>query len=120
MIHFKNARSRCYVSLLESEVVKIATMGLAKIVRKVEILRKGKEKFKSEKKLKNKIFARKEKVSYVKMESSSEEFDVEFPKVDLAKLKKGPPYVCSFLQKITSMDKANDMKYLMCCLEINN
>ncbi|RYQ85812.1 hypothetical protein Ahy_B10g105429 [Arachis hypogaea] len=68
---------------------------------RVEIFRKEKEKFKSEKKLKSKTFARKEKVSYVEMEFSSEEFDVEFSEVDLAELKK----------KITSVDKANDMKY---------
>ncbi|RYR04161.1 hypothetical protein Ahy_B06g083750 [Arachis hypogaea] len=57
MIHFKNARSRCYVSLSKSKEVKIAT------------------------------------------------------KVDLAELKKGPPYICSLLKKITSVDRANDMKY---------
>ncbi|RYQ83488.1 hypothetical protein Ahy_B10g102173 [Arachis hypogaea] len=44
------------------------------------------------------------------MKSSSEESDVEFPEVNLAELKKGPPYVCSLFKKITSFDKANDMK----------
>ncbi|RYR35029.1 hypothetical protein Ahy_A10g050124 [Arachis hypogaea] len=71
-------------------------------IPRVEILQKGKEKFKSEKKSKSKTFARKEK---------SEESDVEFPEVDFAELKRGPPYVCSLLKKITSFDKANDMKY---------
>ncbi|XP_015949653.1 uncharacterized protein LOC107474543 [Arachis duranensis] len=33
MIRFKNARSRCYISLPESEVVKIATMGLGFYMR---------------------------------------------------------------------------------------
>ncbi|RYR78838.1 hypothetical protein Ahy_A01g003703 isoform B [Arachis hypogaea] len=34
MIRFKNARSRCYVSLPESEVVKIAVMGLGFYMRR--------------------------------------------------------------------------------------
>ncbi|RYQ90236.1 hypothetical protein Ahy_B09g096443 [Arachis hypogaea] len=33
MIHFKNARSQCYISLFESEVVKIAIMGLGFYMR---------------------------------------------------------------------------------------
>ncbi|RYR49270.1 hypothetical protein Ahy_A07g035658 [Arachis hypogaea] len=106
MIHFKNVQSRCYVLLLESEVVKIADMGLGFYMRRklinvhvpdlahltkkvcqVEILQKEKEKFRNEKKYKSKVFARKEKVSYVKMGSSSEEFDFKFPEVDLTKQK---------------------------------
>ncbi|RYR21210.1 hypothetical protein Ahy_B03g066490 [Arachis hypogaea] len=77
MFRFKNARSRCYVSLPESEVVKIAVMGLgfyirrkllnvhipnlahlAERVRQVEILRKEKEKYKNdERRLKSKPFS---------------------------------------------------------------
>ncbi|XP_016173770.1 uncharacterized protein LOC107616308 [Arachis ipaensis] len=118
LIHFKNARSRCYVSLLESEVVKIATMGLgfymrrkllneyipdlahlAEKVRQTELMKKEKEKYINEQRSKNKPFTRKEKVSYVTMESSEEEFDFE-TEVDLAELKKGPPYVCYLLKKL--------------------
>ncbi|RYR06767.1 hypothetical protein Ahy_B05g074078 [Arachis hypogaea] len=76
---------------------------LAERVRQVEILRKKKEKYESdERKLKK-------KVSYVAMESSDEEFDLE-AEVDLAELKKGPPYVCSLLRKISNSDKSSDSK----------
>ncbi|RYR04657.1 hypothetical protein Ahy_B06g084429 [Arachis hypogaea] len=128
MIHFKNARSRCYVSLLESEVVKIAIMGLefymrrillnvhipylshlVERVRQVEILKKEKEKYKNERMLKSKPFSRKEKVSYMTMEYSDEESNLD-AEVDLAKLRKGPPYVCSLLKKIPSNEKSNDSK----------
>ncbi|XP_057730542.1 uncharacterized protein LOC130945864 [Arachis stenosperma] len=110
MIRFKNARSRCYVSLPESEVVKIATMGLgfymrrkllnvhipdlahlAEKVRQTELMKKEKEKYRSKQRSKNKPFTRKEKVAYVTMESSKEELDFE-TEVDLAERKKGPPY----------------------------
>ncbi|RYR19421.1 hypothetical protein Ahy_B03g064188 [Arachis hypogaea] len=53
--------------------------------------------------------ANQEKVSYVAMESSDEEFDWE-AEVDLAELKKGPPYVCSLLKKIPNSKKSNDLK----------
>ncbi|RYR34891.1 hypothetical protein Ahy_A10g049951 isoform B [Arachis hypogaea] len=43
------------------------------------------------------------------MESSNEEFDLE-AEVDLAKLRKGPPYVCSLLKKIPNSEKSNDLK----------
>ncbi|RYR59028.1 hypothetical protein Ahy_A05g024877 [Arachis hypogaea] len=128
MIRFKNSRSRCYVSLPESEVVKIAIMGLgfymrrklrnvhipdlahlAERVRQVEILKKEKEKYKNERRLKSKHFSRKEKVSYVAMESSYEEFDLD-AEVDLAELRKGSPYVCSLLKKISNNEKSNDSK----------
>ncbi|RYR48007.1 hypothetical protein Ahy_A07g033997 [Arachis hypogaea] len=107
MIRFKNARSRCYVSLPESEVVKIVIMGLGfyERVRQVEIMRKEKEKYKSERKLKSKSYPRKEKVSYVVMESSNEEFDFETG-VDLVELKKGPPYV-----KILNVDKSKKYSF---------
>ncbi|XP_016199077.1 uncharacterized protein LOC107640041 [Arachis ipaensis] len=67
MICFKNARSRCYVSLPESEVVKIATAGLGFYMRRkllnmnildlahlaekvcqTELMKKEKEKYRSE------------------------------------------------------------------------
>ncbi|RYR15833.1 hypothetical protein Ahy_B04g072776 isoform B [Arachis hypogaea] len=73
MIRFKNAQSRCYVSLPESEVVKMETMGLgfymrqkllnvhvldldylAERVHQIELLQKEKEKFKNEKQYKDK------------------------------------------------------------------
>ncbi|RYR39467.1 hypothetical protein Ahy_A09g045018 isoform A [Arachis hypogaea] len=38
-----------------------------------------------------------------------EEFDLEFSEVDLAELKKGPPYVCSLLKKIANIEKSNDI-----------
>ncbi|RYQ99372.1 hypothetical protein Ahy_B07g087305 isoform A [Arachis hypogaea] len=91
-----NTRSRCYVSLLESEVVKIAVMGLgfymrrkllnvhipdlahlAERVHQVELMKKEKEKYRKEQKLKSKPFTRKEKVAYVTIESSEEEFNLE-------------------------------------------
>ncbi|RYR59578.1 hypothetical protein Ahy_A05g025476 [Arachis hypogaea] len=101
MIRFKNSRSRCYVSLPEGEVVKIAVIGLGfymrrkllnvhipdlvhfdERVRQVEILEKEKEKYKSEMRLKSKTFSRKEKVAYMAMESSEEESELE-TEVDL-------------------------------------
>ncbi|RYQ83820.1 hypothetical protein Ahy_B10g102678 [Arachis hypogaea] len=104
-----NARSRCYVSLPENEVVKIATMGLgfymrrkllnvhipdlahlAKKVHQTELMKKEKEKYRSEQRSKSKPFTQKEKVAYVTMESSEEEIDFE-TEVDLAEFKKGPP-----------------------------
>ncbi|RYQ96715.1 hypothetical protein Ahy_B08g092568 [Arachis hypogaea] len=128
MIRFKNARSRCYVALPVSEVVKIAVMRLgfymrrklvnvhipdlahlAERVRQVELMKKEKEKHRSEQKLKSKSFARKEKVAYVTTESSEEELDLE-TEVDLAELKKGPPYVCSLLKKLSSNEKSNHSK----------
>ncbi|RYR58067.1 hypothetical protein Ahy_A05g023749 [Arachis hypogaea] len=109
MIHFKNARSRCYVSLPESEVVKIAVMGLgfymrrkllnvhipdlahlAEKVRQVKLMKKEKVKHRNEQKSKSKPFTRKEKFAYVTMESSEEELD--FDADDMAEPKKGPPY----------------------------
>ncbi|RYQ99631.1 hypothetical protein Ahy_B07g087591 [Arachis hypogaea] len=45
--------------------------------------------------LAERFFPQKENVSYVEMESSSEKSDFELLEVDLAELKKGPPYVCS-------------------------
>ncbi|RYR10616.1 hypothetical protein Ahy_B05g079068 [Arachis hypogaea] len=79
-------------------------------VPQVEIMRKEKEKYKNERKLKSKSFSRKNKVSYVAMESSDEEFDFE-TEVDLAELKKGPLYVCSLPKKILNVDKSNDSKH---------
>ncbi|RYR59334.1 hypothetical protein Ahy_A05g025201 [Arachis hypogaea] len=123
MIRFKNARSRCYVSLPESEVVKIAVMGLgfymcqkllnvhipdlahlAERVHQIKRMKKEKEKHRNEKKLKSNPFTRKEKVTYVTMESSEEKLDFE-TEIDLAELKKGPPYVCSLLKKLPSNEK---------------
>nr|XP_025608002.1 uncharacterized protein LOC112701467 [Arachis hypogaea] len=111
LIHFKNVRSRCYVTLPENEIVKIATMGfgfymrrkllnvhipdlahLAEKVRQTELMKKEKEKHRTEQRSKSKPFTQKEKVAYVTMESSEEEIDFE-TEVDLAKLKKGPPYL---------------------------
>ncbi|RYR26905.1 hypothetical protein Ahy_B02g061215 [Arachis hypogaea] len=128
MIRFKNARSRCYVSLPESEVVKIAIMGLgfymrrkllnvhipdlvhlAEKIHQTELMKKEKEKHRSEQRLKSKSFTHKEKVAYVNMESSEEEIDFE-AEVDLAELKKDPPYVCSLLKKLSSNENSNDSK----------
>ncbi|XP_016173213.1 uncharacterized protein LOC107615681 [Arachis ipaensis] len=128
LIRFKNARSRCYVSLPENEIVKIATMGLgfyirrkllnvhipdlahlAEKVQQTELMKKEKEKYRSEQRLKSKPFSRKEKVAYVTMESSEEEFDFE-TEIDLAELKKGPPYVCSLLKKLPNSEKSNESK----------
>ncbi|RYR51005.1 hypothetical protein Ahy_A06g026063 [Arachis hypogaea] len=64
---------------------------LAKRVRQVELMKKEKEKYKNEQRLKNKPFTRKEKVAYVAIDSSEEEFDFE-AEVDLDELKKSPPY----------------------------
>ncbi|RYR26837.1 hypothetical protein Ahy_B02g061149 [Arachis hypogaea] len=102
MICFKNSRSRCYVLLPESEVVKIATMRFLNVhipdlahltekVRQTKLMKKEKEKYRSEQRSKGKPFTRKEKVAYVTMESSEEEINFETD-VDLAELKKGPPY----------------------------
>ncbi|RYR34536.1 hypothetical protein Ahy_A10g049485 [Arachis hypogaea] len=71
---------------------------LAEKVRQMEMIRKEEEQYKSERKLKSKSFSRKEKVSYVAMESSIEGSDFE-AEVDLTELKKGPPYVFFFTQK---------------------
>ncbi|XP_015932637.1 uncharacterized protein LOC107458936 [Arachis duranensis] len=128
LIHFKNARSRCYVTLPENEIVKIATMGfgfymrrkllnvhipdlahLVEKVRQTELMKKEKEKHRTEQRSKSKPFTQKEKVAYVTMESSEEEIDFE-TEVDLAKLKKGPPYVCSLLKKLPGSEKSNDSK----------
>ncbi|XP_015948447.1 uncharacterized protein LOC107473398 [Arachis duranensis] len=128
LIHFKNARSRCYVTLPENEIVKIATMGLkfymrrkllnmhipdlahlAEKVRQIELMKKEKEKHKTEQRSKSKPFTRKEKVAYVTMEFSEEEIDFE-TEVDLAELKKRPPYVCSLLKKLPSSEKSNDSR----------
>ncbi|RYR78540.1 hypothetical protein Ahy_A01g003365 [Arachis hypogaea] len=100
-----NARSRCYISLPESEVVKIAIMGLgfymhrkllnvhipdlahlAKKVCETELMKKEKEKYRSEQISKSKPFTRKEKVAYVTMKSSKEELDFK-TEIDLAELK---------------------------------
>ncbi|RYR53322.1 hypothetical protein Ahy_A06g028360 [Arachis hypogaea] len=43
------------------------------------------------------------------MESSEEEIDFEI-EIDLAELKKGPPYVCSLLRKLPSSEKSNESK----------
>ncbi|RYQ96103.1 hypothetical protein Ahy_B08g091646 [Arachis hypogaea] len=43
------------------------------------------------------------------MESLKEEVDFE-TEVDLAELKKGPPYVCSLLKKLLGNEKSNDSK----------
>ncbi|RYR31350.1 hypothetical protein Ahy_B01g056158 [Arachis hypogaea] len=90
------ARSICYLSLPESEVVKITVMGLGFYMRRkllnvhipdlahlaervcqVELMKKENEKYRNEQKLKSKPFTRKKKVAYVTMESSDEEFDLE-------------------------------------------
>ncbi|RYR47892.1 hypothetical protein Ahy_A07g033877 [Arachis hypogaea] len=76
--------------LLNVDILDLAH--LVERVRQIEILRKDTERFKNEKRLKNKSFSRKEKVSYVEIKSSSEEFDFEFSEVDLVELKNGPPY----------------------------
>ncbi|RYQ80193.1 hypothetical protein Ahy_Scaffold1g106760 isoform A [Arachis hypogaea] len=104
-------QSRCYVSLPESKVVKIAFMGLrfymrqkllnvhipdlahlTEKVRQTKLIKKEKEKYRSEQRSKNKSFTRKEKVDYVTMESSEEELDFK-TEIDLAELKKGPPFL---------------------------
>ncbi|XP_057760102.1 uncharacterized protein LOC130980438 [Arachis stenosperma] len=128
LIHFKNARSRCYVTLPENEIVKIATMGLefymrrklfnvhipglahlAEKVRQTELMKKEKVKHRTEQRSKSKPFTRKEKVAYVTMESSKEEIDFK-TEVDLAELKKGTPYVYSLLKKLPGSEKSNDSK----------
>ncbi|RYR77514.1 hypothetical protein Ahy_A01g002001 [Arachis hypogaea] len=82
---------------------------LAEKVRQTELMRKEKEKYKNEQSSKSKPFTRKEKVAYVTMEFSEEEFDFE-TEVDLAERKKSPPYVCSLLKKLSSNEKSNDSK----------
>ncbi|RYR12110.1 hypothetical protein Ahy_B04g069639 [Arachis hypogaea] len=109
--------SRCYVSLPESEVVKIAVMGLGFYMRRkllnvhipnlVHLAEK--DKHRNEQKSKSKPFTRKEKVAYITMESSEEEFDFE-TEIDLAELKKGLPYFCSLLRKLSSNEKSNESK----------
>ncbi|RYR06406.1 hypothetical protein Ahy_B06g086138 [Arachis hypogaea] len=82
---------------------------LVEKVRQTELMKKEKEKYRSEQRSKSKPFTRKEKVAYVTMESSDEEVDFE-TEVDLAELKKCPPYVCSLLKKLSSSEKSNDSK----------
>ncbi|RYR67845.1 hypothetical protein Ahy_A03g014292 [Arachis hypogaea] len=82
---------------------------LAERVRYVELLKNEKEIYENENRLKNRPFTRKQKVAYLAMESSEEEPDLE-AEVDLAKLKKGPPYVCSLLKKLPGNEKSNDSK----------
>ncbi|RYQ92152.1 hypothetical protein Ahy_B09g098307 isoform A [Arachis hypogaea] len=82
---------------------------LAERVCQVEILKKEKEKYKNKRRLKSKPFSRNEKVSYVAMESSNEQFDLD-AKVNLSELRKGSPYVCSLLKKIPNNEKSNDSK----------
>ncbi|RYR49116.1 hypothetical protein Ahy_A07g035418 [Arachis hypogaea] len=53
----------------------------------VEILKKEKQKYKNERRMKSKSFPRSEKVAYVAMESSYEESDLE-AEIDLDELKK--------------------------------
>ncbi|RYR66798.1 hypothetical protein Ahy_A03g012872 [Arachis hypogaea] len=55
--------------------------------------------------------AKKKIVSYVEMESSCEDFEHEYFKVDLAALKNGSPYVCASLKKVANIDKVSDAKY---------
>ncbi|XP_016164384.1 uncharacterized protein LOC107606893 [Arachis ipaensis] len=97
MIHLKNTRSRYYVSLLKNEVVKVATMGFDFYMRR--------------KLINIHIPDLAHLAERVRQEFSSEESDFVFPEVDLAKLKKGPPYVCSLLKKIANVDRSNDTKY---------
>ncbi|RYQ88986.1 hypothetical protein Ahy_B09g095864 isoform B [Arachis hypogaea] len=78
LIRFKNGRSRCYVSLPENEIVKITTMGLGFYMRRkmlyvhipdlahlaekvcqTELMKKEKEKYRSEQRSKSKPFTRK-------------------------------------------------------------
>ncbi|RYR21623.1 hypothetical protein Ahy_B03g066930 [Arachis hypogaea] len=68
-----------------------------------------KEKYRSEQQSKSKPFTPKEKVAYVTMESSEEKIDFE-TEVNLAELKKGPPYVCSLLKKLPMSERPNDSK----------
>ncbi|RYR00055.1 hypothetical protein Ahy_B07g088101 [Arachis hypogaea] len=82
---------------------------LAEKVRQTELMKREKEKYRSEQRSKSKPFTRKKKVAYVTMESSEEEFDFE-TEIDLAELKKGPPYVCSLLKKLPNNEKSNDSK----------
>ncbi|RYR26745.1 hypothetical protein Ahy_B02g061050 [Arachis hypogaea] len=82
---------------------------LAEKVRQTELMKKEKEKYRNEQRSKSRPFTQKEKVAYVTMESSEEELDFE-TEIDLAELKKGPPYVCSLLKKLSSSEKSNDSK----------
>ncbi|RYR51085.1 hypothetical protein Ahy_A06g026143 [Arachis hypogaea] len=59
---------------------------LAEKVRETELIKKEKEKYRSEQRSKSNPFTRKEKVAYVTMESSEEEFDFKI-EINLAKLK---------------------------------
>ncbi|RYR40057.1 hypothetical protein Ahy_A09g045722 [Arachis hypogaea] len=77
---------------------------LAEKVRQTKFMKKEKEKYRNEQRSKSKPFTRKEKVAYVTMESSEEEFNFEI-EIDLAELKKGPLYVCSLLNKLSSNEK---------------
>ncbi|RYR16120.1 hypothetical protein Ahy_B04g073069 isoform A [Arachis hypogaea] len=88
MIRFKNARSQCYVSLPESEVVKIAIMGLEFYMRQKWL---------------------NVHIPDLAHLAEREEFDWE-AEVDLAEFKKGPPYLCSLLKKIPNSEKSNDVK----------
>ncbi|RYQ82169.1 hypothetical protein Ahy_B10g100778 [Arachis hypogaea] len=71
---------------------------LAEKVRQNELMKKEKEKHRSEQRSKSKPFTRKEKVVYVTIESSEDEINFE-TEVDLAELKKGPPYIFDVLLK---------------------
>ena len=82
---------------------------LAEKVRQTKFMKKEKEKYRNEQRSKSKPFTRKEKVAYVTMESSEEEVVFE-TEVNLAELKKGPPYICSLLKKLPSSEKSNDSK----------
>ncbi|RYQ98557.1 hypothetical protein Ahy_B07g086297 [Arachis hypogaea] len=82
---------------------------LAERVRHVKILKKEKEKYRNERRLKSKSFSRKDRAAYMAVESSNEEVDLE-AEVDLAELKKGHPYVSSLLKKIPNNEKSNNAK----------
>ncbi|RYR31805.1 hypothetical protein Ahy_B01g056722 [Arachis hypogaea] len=82
---------------------------LAEKARQSELVKKEKEKYRSEQRSKSKPFTQKEKVAYVTIESSEEELDFE-AEVDLAELKNGPPFVCSLLKKLPNNEKSNEPK----------
>ncbi|RYR28421.1 hypothetical protein Ahy_B01g052542 [Arachis hypogaea] len=82
---------------------------LAEKVCQTELMKKEKEKYRSDQRSKSKPFTRKEKVAYVTMESSEEELDFE-AKVDLDELKKGSPYVFSLLKKLPNNENSNESK----------
>ncbi|RYR54533.1 hypothetical protein Ahy_A06g029831 [Arachis hypogaea] len=97
-------------------LVKIATMGLDFYMRRnlsnVELFKKEKETFKSEKKSKNyKFLARKKKVSYVEMKILRDNSENKYFEVDLTKLRKRPPYVCPSLKKVSNVDKVSEIKH---------